>query len=116
MLRVHNETANIWTHLAGSALFASLIAVYFTLSQFRDEALIFLPFFAGTAVCLACSALYHTVSCHSHKISTSFARVDYAGIPWLVVGGMLSWLQFAFLHDPTSRCAIRSLELSYFEK
>jgi len=103
VLRVHNETANIWTHLVGSALFAALIAIYFSLSQFRDEAMIFLPFFGGTAVCLACSALYHTVSCHSHEISTSFARVDYAGIPWLVVGGMLSWLQLAFQHDHTSR-------------
>ena len=42
MLRVHNETANIWTHLVGSALFAALIAVYFSLGQFEDEALAFL--------------------------------------------------------------------------
>ena len=69
----------------------------------QEDALVFLPFFAGTAVCLACSALYHTVSCHSHEISTNFARVDYAGIPWLVFGGMLSWLQLAFNHDHTSR-------------
>ena len=31
VLRVHNETANIWTHLLGSALFAALIATYFSL-------------------------------------------------------------------------------------
>ena len=54
-------------------------------------------------MCLACSALYHTMSCHSHKTSTAFARVDYAGIPWLVVGGMLSWLQLAFAHDHAAR-------------
>ena len=42
VLRVHNETANIWTHLVGSALFAALIAVYFSLGQFEDEALAFL--------------------------------------------------------------------------
>ena len=31
VLRVHNETANIWTHLLGSVLFAALIAIYFSL-------------------------------------------------------------------------------------
>jgi adiponectin receptor len=64
-----------------------------------QEKLVFLAFFFGAAACLAFSALYHTVACHSQHVSASFCKLDYAGIPALMVGGHTPWIYYAFYHQ-----------------
>ncbi len=105
VFRVHTETGNIWTHLLGgiAVLFAAVAffaepdcARCLTLLPPMDR-LVLLPFFVGTLVCLASSTLYHIVACyHSQPVASAFCRVDYAGIPALMVGAMIPWVYFAF--------------------
>ena len=47
---------------------------------------------AGAMVCLLCSTLFHTMSCHSEWVSNVFSRLDYVGIAVLIVGSSLTWL------------------------
>ncbi len=53
-------------------------------------------FFIGAILCLACSTLFHTLSCHSKYVSTIFSRLDYAGIALLIVGSTIPWLYYGF--------------------
>jgi adiponectin receptor len=77
IFRLHTETVNIWTHLLGTLVFI-VLAIYFltrpTSEVQRDKKLIFGSFFLGAIVCLLCSTLYHTLYCHSPKISKFFGK------------------------------------------
>ena len=77
IFRLHTETVNIWTHLIGTLVFI-IIAIYFT-SRPSDEVhlekkITFGAFFLGAIVCLLFSTLYHTLYCHSPKISSFFSK------------------------------------------
>ena len=58
--------------------------------------MIFLCFFIGALLCLACSTLFHTVACHSQYVSKIFSKLDYAGIALLIVGSTIPWLYYGF--------------------
>jgi adiponectin receptor len=77
IFRLHTETVNIWTHLLGTLVFI-VLAIYFltrpTSEVQIDKKLIFGSFFLGAIVCLLCSTLYHTLYCHSPKISKLFGK------------------------------------------
>ena len=47
-------------------------------------------------LCLLCSTLFHTMSCHSEFVSNVFSRLDYAGIALLICGSSITWLYFGF--------------------
>ena len=47
-------------------------------------------------LCLLCSTLFHTMSCHSEWVSNVFSRLDYAGIALLIVGSSITWLYYGF--------------------
>ena len=68
-----------------------------------SEKLIFLTFFIGAIMCLACSTLFHTVSCHSEFVSAVFSRLDYAGIAFLIVGSIIPWLYYGFYCQPYTK-------------
>ena len=77
IFRLHTETVNIWTHLLG-ALFFIIVAIY-VVSQPSNEVhteqkLTFGAFFLGAIICLLCSTLYHTLYCHSPRISKLFNK------------------------------------------
>jgi len=104
IFRIHTETGNIWTHLIGFIAFV-IVTIVFYVKPLCDnchkdielnDKLIFLTFFIGAILCLACSTLFHTVSCHSKQISTIFSRLDYAGIALLIVGSTIPWLYYGF--------------------
>lgn len=46
----------------------------------------FSVFLAAAAICLGCSATYHTMSCHSRDVAKSYNRLDYIGIVVLICG------------------------------
>jgi adiponectin receptor len=104
IFRIHTETGNIWTHLLGFIAFVVMTIVFYVqplcatckLDIQLSEKLIFLSFFIGALICLACSTLFHTVSCHSEWVSTIFSRLDYAGIAALIVGSTIPWLYYGF--------------------
>ncbi len=113
IFRIHTETGNIWTHLIGSIAFVIVTIVFYLkplcatcqLDIQLSEKLIFLTFFVGAILCLACSTLFHTVCCHSETVSTLFSRLDYAGIAFLIVGSTIPWLYYGFYCEPYAKAA-----------
>ncbi len=111
IFRIHTETGNIWTHLIGFVAFVVVTVVFYVrplcatcqLDIQLSEKLIFLCFFVGAILCLACSTLFHTVSCHSEFVSAVFSRLDYAGIAFLIVGSIIPWLYYGFYCQPYAR-------------
>lgn len=104
IFRIHTETGNIWTHLIGFIMFI-IATIVFYIKPFCDnchqdihvsDKLIFLFFFIGAMLCLLCSTLFHTVSCHSPDVSSLFSRLDYCGIAILIVGSVIPWLYYGF--------------------
>ncbi|KAI9894377.1 MAG: hypothetical protein M1814_003133 [Vezdaea aestivalis] len=107
--RFSNETVNIWSHALGLLLILT-IAFYiyplsstFTLSRGPD---IFIAacFFFAASKCLACSALWHTMSSiSSQTLMERFACVDYTGISLLIAASILTTEYTAFYCEPTSQ-------------
>ena len=105
IFRIHTETGNIWTHLIGFVAFVVVTIVFYVkplcatcnnLDIDFNEKLVFAAFFVGAILCLACSTLFHTLSCHSEWASAVFSRLDYAGIAFLIVGSTIPWLYYGF--------------------
>ena len=104
IFRIHTETGNIWTHLIGFVAFVIATVIFYVrplcatcqLDINLSEKLIFLTFFIGAIMCLAFSTIFHTVSCHSKLVNEVFARLDYAGIAFLIVGSVIPWLYYGF--------------------
>ncbi|KAH9460792.1 hypothetical protein Pst134EA_017109 [Puccinia striiformis f. sp. tritici] len=111
----HNETVNIHTHLWGSVTFCLLIFSLSKPSQYIPwgirsdmdssnlsssvtwkDTFVFGAFFLSGMSCLGFSALFHTFSCHSHKVCSTFGRLDYIGIVWLIVGSFYPAVYYGF--------------------
>lgn len=112
---VHNETANIWTHLLGLGLVLA-VAFYiypehanFQVSSTADVLVAALFFFAACK-CLVCSCIMHTMNSISHKdLLERYACVDYTGISLLVGASIMTVEYTAFYCEPVSRLAYMSL-------
>ena len=82
IFKIHSETGNIWTHLIGFVAFICVMFYMFlrpitTSNPFPkgwQEKLVFGAFFAGAILCLGFSWVFHTVYCHSCKVSKVFSR------------------------------------------
>jgi hypothetical protein len=107
LLYIHNETANIYTHLiaavifilAQSALQRYLTSLYPTIEIGDRLAIAFEGFTA--AICFILSATYHSLICHSEPIFRLSLKCDYAGIIILIIGNFLSGLHISFHCAPT---------------
>ncbi|XP_073675008.1 adiponectin receptor protein 1b isoform X1 [Garra rufa] len=108
IFRIHTETGNIWTHLLGLILFLCLG----TLTMLRPNVSFMAPvqekvvlgvFFLGAVLCLCFSWLFHTVYCHSEKVSRTFSKLDYSGIALLIMGSFVPWLYYSFYCSPQPR-------------
>ncbi|XP_032828190.2 adiponectin receptor protein 1 isoform X2 [Petromyzon marinus] len=108
IFRIHTETGNIWTHLIGFVLFLSLGVVYMLRPNMAfvaplQEKVVFGAFFVGAVLCLCFSWLFHTVYCHSEKVSRTFSKLDYSGIALLIMGSFVPWLYYSFYCSPQPR-------------
>uniref|UniRef100_A0A674D0G3 Adiponectin receptor 1a n=1 Tax=Salmo trutta TaxID=8032 RepID=A0A674D0G3_SALTR len=108
IFRIHTETGNIWTHLLGLILFICLGTytilrpnMYFMAPL--QEKVVFGMFFLGAVLCLSFSWLFHTVYCHSEKVSRTFSKLDYSGIALLIMGSFVPWLYYSFYCSPQPR-------------
>lgn len=105
-LYVHNEAANIFTHLIPAI--ASLICEALLLGYFRvtypaathGDRLAFAFFLLAAASCLGMSATYHTLMNHSASISNLWLRLDYVGIVILTLGDFESGIYLVFYCEP----------------
>ena len=105
----HNEFVNIWSHVIGLIIVLA-IAFYFypssiAFSSSSKADILIAAFFFGAAVkCLACSALWHTMSSISNQSTLEcFACVDYTGISLLVASSIMTTEYTAFYCEPISR-------------
>jgi adiponectin receptor len=107
LLYIHNETANIYTHLiaavifilAQSALQRYLTSLYPTIEIGDRLAIAFEG--STAAICFILSATYHSLICHSEPIFRLSLKCDYAGIIILIIGNFLSGLHISFHCAPT---------------
>lgn len=64
------------------------------------DVLVFGVFFFSSLICLGFSATYHTVQCHSLRVSKQFNKLDYVGIVVMIVGSFLPALHYGFHCHP----------------
>lgn len=108
VLRVHNESVNIWTHLLGIPLFLcsgtylwrSLALRYHSPSYY--DVVAFGCFFAGVTVCLSLSTLFHTFMSHSKHAHDNFLLLDFMGILALIVGSWIPGIYYGFYCQSTA--------------
>lgn len=99
MLRWHNETMNIWTHLFGVVLM--LVLTVYTCwhlppgAVLMDGVALSLSF-ACAGACFLASTLFHTHFCHSKWAFVKFGCLDYAGISTMICGQNSIVTYFAF--------------------
>ncbi|XP_041038596.1 adiponectin receptor protein 1-like [Carcharodon carcharias] len=108
IFRLHTETGNIWTHLIGFLFFLILGVIYMFRPNINfvapvQEKVVFGMFFLGAVLCLCFSWLFHTVYCHSEKVSRTFSKLDYSGIALLIMGSFVPWLYYSFYCSPQPR-------------
>jgi adiponectin receptor len=103
---LHNETLNIFTHLIPaltiwtlpSYLIAKLDTNY-PQATAADHFILLHNVLAAT-VTFALSAFYHTIMCHSPKVSMLCLRFDYIGILLLTHASFISGIYVGFFHHP----------------
>ncbi|TGO33529.1 hypothetical protein BHYA_0241g00020 [Botrytis hyacinthi] len=95
---IHNETINIYSHLFGSILFASLpfslyrqIAPRYVTATIADI-VVFSTFFFGVAICFLLSA--------TKRVNALGNQLDYLGVVILMWGSTIPTVYYGFYCDP----------------
>ncbi|ANB15945.1 Izh3p [Sugiyamaella lignohabitans] len=109
LVKVHNETCNIWTHVIGFFVMLSLAFFHLphTLS-WKDSSvydkLTMIVFLVAAMKCLVCSAVWHTFNGIAHlPAKNKFACVDYTGITVLIAASILTTEYTALYCKPFAR-------------
>ncbi|KAH9484973.1 hypothetical protein JR316_0001877 [Psilocybe cubensis] len=91
----HNETLNIHTHLVPFLLWGvNLLPLIWNTHEYDTPELLFMAF---ALLCLASSAIWHTMSgCADHRSMEFCARVDYVGIGWLISASVGTIVHYGF--------------------
>ncbi len=103
---LHNETANIYSHLLPAVLATvsqgfiyTFFRWYYPQATTRDY-LIVAFHLCTTSVCFGLSAFYHTLMNHSAHFSDLWGRIDYTGIIILILGDFVSGIYVGFYCEP----------------
>uniref|UniRef100_A0A0W0FRI0 HlyIII-domain-containing protein n=1 Tax=Moniliophthora roreri TaxID=221103 RepID=A0A0W0FRI0_MONRR len=102
---LHNETVNIHSHLWGAIAFCYLLMNAQSIhlrkypTAWMDFAM-FSVFLISAILCLLCSAIFHTSTCHSKEVSSRCHAFDYSGIIILTVGSFYPCLYYGFFCEP----------------
>lgn len=105
-LYLHNETVNIYSHLIPSMFFATAeLAMYIYIRSQYPEAtaedhLVFAFFLLTAVICLAFSAILHTLSSHSRGVCEYWLHLDFIGIIILTLGDFVSGIDMIFYCEP----------------
>ncbi|KAK3050667.1 hypothetical protein LTR09_008033 [Extremus antarcticus] len=109
MLCWHNETVNIHLHTLGSLLFLRF-PLHFWITLFSrtegatpGDAMVFIIYFLGVAVCFACSASCHVLWNLNQKAASFGNKLDLCGIVLLMWSASVASVHFAFVCDPGLR-------------
>ncbi|KAF5879103.1 putative hemolysin-iii channel protein [Botrytis fragariae] len=111
LCHIHNETkiarsVNIYSHLFGSILFATLpfslyrqIAPRYATATIADI-VVFSTFFFGVAICFLLSATFHLLANHSKRVNALGNQLDYLGVVILMWGSTIPTVYYGFYCDP----------------
>ncbi|KOS21828.1 ADIPOR-like receptor [Escovopsis weberi] len=103
---LHNESVNIWSHLAGALVAVALGAYLYHVIQPRYESatasdvLVFAAFLGSAVVCLGMSATFHALMDHSPEVAAWGNKLDYTGIVALIVGSFVPALYYGLFCRP----------------
>ncbi|CAE6542744.1 unnamed protein product [Rhizoctonia solani] len=128
MFQLHNETANIQTHLIPLLAILSIIPLPWALMFAQHPFLSNLPSFSqsdlpsfgftplppspadpipkflfllAAAACLTCSTIWHTLAgCSDLWLLEAGARIDYVGIGWLISASVSGVMYYGFACQP----------------
>ena len=99
---LHNESVNIYSHLAGSVAFAitsfvlwSLLARRYSEASMQDVYVLGC-FFVGAVGCLGMSGTYHLLTDHSEMVAYWGNKMDYFGIMVLIWGSFIPPVYYGF--------------------
>jgi len=107
VLRIHNETVNIWSHLLGSIFFSVILVQQLfnhSAADWIDHTSLLLQI-CSYQTALAASALFHTFLCHGPRTSQFWLRLDRAGILLSLFGTYVRVLVAIFHCHPLLRAA-----------
>ena len=103
---LHNETANIYSHLlpallamVSQGLIYKAFPWYYPQATTRDY-IIFAFHLCSASICFGLSALYHTLMNRSAHSSDLWGRIDYTGIVILILGDFVSGIYVGFYCEP----------------
>lgn len=106
LLYIHNETANIYSHLLpaiAALILAVLLSRYFD-SNFpaadATDRLVFQLYLATSVACFSVSSLYHTLLCHSRHYFDLWVRIDYVAILFQILGSFIPGIYLGFYCEP----------------
>ncbi|KAI1096419.1 HlyIII-domain-containing protein [Rostrohypoxylon terebratum] len=101
---IHNETANIWSHLLGAVFFAQVLYRYLEIginsrdAKLQDIIALSVYCFSVTA-CFVLSTIFHTFSDHSQEMHKFGNELDHLGIVLVMWGTGISGTYFTFYCD-----------------
>lgn len=106
LAHVHNESVNIYSHLIPAILISifsiplhtSLMARHTNVSI--ADTIVLGSFALGAVMCLAMSAIFHTVQNHSPNIARIANQMDYIGIVFMIVGSFVPSIFYGFYCHP----------------
>ena len=104
---VHNEVVNIYSHLLGAVLFATLPTYVYVRVRNRHATIQigdifgFAAFFFGLTLCLSLSASFHIISNHSEEVAAYWNQLDYLGIVILIWTSTIPSVYYGFSCNPT---------------
>jgi len=105
LFKLHNETWSIWTHLIG---FLSIFVLsFFMFGWFipkgysGTDVFIISVFLIGAQCQMLFSTVFHMFGCHSPRVYSWLAKLDYSGISLMIVGSYYPPMYYGFYCHPT---------------
>ncbi|KAH7329326.1 adiponectin receptor protein [Stachybotrys elegans] len=115
---LHNQSANIFTHLVPGILalvvnvvFLHYFSQWYPAASFTDRA-VFHIYLTACSLCFGVSATYHTMLCHSRHLADYWIRLDYMSISVLIFSSFIPGLYMGFYCEPRLLCTYLGLIIS----
>lgn len=109
LIRLHNETGNVWTHLLGFFLFAYRLircSLNYPSTEGPDgydasmDSFWCITYFIGACSCMLSSSLFHLFNCHSLPTMACMFRCDINGINLIFIASFLPGIYYGFQCHP----------------
>lgn len=116
---IHNETANIWSHLLGSVLFACSLYHFYArswpqiASSSNSDMTAVSIYYLGVVNCFILSSIFHTFSNHSEQMNRFGNELDHIGVVLVIYGSTLPATYFEFYCQPQLQKLYWSLSTAF---